>query len=162
MATVTVTLSSCLPKVAPRAAHGASPAVVFVESASGVAFGTAGDTLLLAKLPNGSRIANIMGHYDVDGATSQLVRLLLLEVQSIGAAGTLGTLSVRADIPMGTLTCPTGANNLPGAGLVRNSKVSISDAAAVQFDLLALRVVSGSNSLSVSLQLAVTIENSGL
>ena len=161
MATVTVTLNTCVSSVAPRESHGASPAVVFAESSSGVAFGTAGDTLLLAKLPNGTRINSFAGHYDVDGATSQLVRLLLLEVQSVGGAGTLGTLSVRADIPMGTLTCVTGANNLPGAGLLRNSKVSISDAAAVQFDILALRVVSGSQSLSTSIQLSIFHSNNG-
>ena len=141
-ATLTVT-ANVAPNVSARSNdRGGVTAVSWSKNSGTVQFGTATDVMLLAKLPNGARI---LDHNTVISTKSTTThwKLVAYEVSSVGSGGTLGTLSEISDV-MGSFTvAAAGVVNLQGPRVF--PKISLSDAAAVQFAVLGLKCGTGAS-----------------
>jgi hypothetical protein len=145
MATVTVTLQASLDQ--PRENHRGGGTVV--KSFSGMpgaqSIGTAGDVVLLSKLPNQANVLDILGYVQCASTSLQGI----IAVTEVLPAGTL---SFRATLC--SLSAVTAGGPLK-TGIFVPYKVSISDDAAVQHAMLALKFSGGSASTSFSINGAV-------
>lgn len=144
MAAITLTVTANVaPSVSARAdARGGVTAVSFSKNSGAVAFGTATDAMLLAKLPNKARILDVNATIYTKSATTHWT-VVAYRVESVGTKGTLGTLSVMHTI-MGSFTvAAAGSANL--AGVMTYPQISLSDDAAVQFAVLGLKCGTGAS-----------------
>jgi hypothetical protein len=151
MATVTVTLQASLDQ--PRAnARGGG---VVVKSFSGMpqsqSIGTAGDVVLLSKLPNGANVLDILGHVRCESTSLQGI----IAVAEVLASGTLSFRSTLCSLSAVTAGGPLKT------GIFIPAKVSLSDDAAIQYAMLALKFSGGTASTSFSINGAILYETTG-
>jgi hypothetical protein len=160
MAASTITVTANLaPSVSPRADNrGGLTAVSFHKQMGATKFGTIGDVMLLAKLPNHARIIDFNASVGILNAAAT-VEAILYRVESIGASGTLGTLAALSQV-MGSFTIAAGVTKLAGAQV--HPVVSLSDDAAVQFAVLAFKVAAtATESVSFSINGNCVYETTG-
>lgn len=151
MATVTVTCAASLDQ--PRTNPNGGSLVIKSFSSGSVTFGANTDVMLLAKIPNQANVVDVVGAVKC-AATSVQGVLVVAEVLASG------TLSVRANLSsISVLTA--GSPIVKRAGLLTPYKVSISDDAAVQYAMLAIKASGGTQSTSFSINGAVLYDTSG-
>ncbi len=145
MATVTVTLQASLDQ--PRENYRSGGVVV--KSFSGLtqsqSIGTAGDVLLLSKLPNQANVLDILGYVQCASTSLQGI----IAVAEVLASGTLSFRSTLCSLSAVTAGGPLKT------GIFTPHKVSLSDDAAVRHAMLALKFSGGSASTSFSINGAV-------
>ena len=151
MATVTVTLQASLDQPRSNPSAGGVVAKTFSNAAPGATFGAAADVMRLAKIPNKASIIDVVG-WVTCAATSVQGVLTLAEV----LAG--GTLSVYAT-PLCSLSAVTAGGPVK-TGIFIPSQVSITDTAAIQYAMLAIKASGGTQSTSVYIRGTVLYETS--
>jgi hypothetical protein len=152
MATVTVTLQASLDQPRSNPNGGSVVVKAFNGMPGAQSIGTAGDVVLLAKLPNQANVLDILGY--VQCASTSLQGIVAVAEVLAG-----GTLSFRATLC--SLSVVTAGGPIKTGIGVNPHKVSISDDAAVQYAMLAVKFSGGSASTSFSINGAVLYDTSG-
>jgi hypothetical protein len=133
MPTVTLTCTANM-AAPPRAVHAGVNALVFYKNQAdnvGVIFGTAGDVMLLGKLPNGATLLSADGRVGVMSTTLNYV----LRVVYPFAGGTTFT----------TISPVLTATSVVRLSLTAPYKVSISDSEPLNYATLQLYVTTGAS-----------------
>lgn len=149
MATVTVTCQAALET--PRSNPNAGSIVAKRFYSGNVTFGANTDVMMLARIPNGARVFDISGGVQC-ASTSVQGAIVIAEVLASG------TLSVRSTLA--SLSAITAGGPI-ATGQVVPTKVSLSDDAAVQYAMLAIKASGGTQSTSFSINGVVLYETSG-
>lgn len=149
MAAVTVTVSAALGQ--PKGHHVGVQALRFTKAFGATAFGTIGDTLVLGKIPNRATVLDCMSRFQAKAATGAATLCWFItkgnpdsDTSTLAVLGSLTTsndveLTFRPGVGTGN-----GSNGLP-------FQVSLSDDDGVQYALLKVRFVAGTETTSFAI-----------
>lgn len=149
MAVVTITAASAIPL--PKQHHIGVQALHFQYAAGGTAIGTAGDTVILGKLPHQATILDVAARLGTKADTVATLVFFITKGKTASATSTLAVIGTQS-------TSSTGGTMFfrPGATTELPMVVSLSDDDAIQYALLKVRFAAGTATVSFSIDGYIT------
>ena len=138
-ANATQTTSTAQSGVQPKMVEQGAVAVGFGKNFGATAWGTTSDMLLLAKIPHGCSVHDAAVNFHSKADTAGIAELILITGSTVAVDKVARTL---------TFSSTGGPATIRGSGL--QLVVSCSDTDTIRYGWLALNIISGTQTVSVS------------